>query len=276
MEPLPQGVRVGEGPRREALQRPAEVALDAAGDAEGQEHLPGRDGVHRHARAGPVADRDRVRRVDLVDVVDEAPSGTDRPAASPASAASSSSVGRATADERSGRRRARPRASRAAARAGSACRRDLLDRALAAERRRAAGRPWISGSPARSATSVTPSGPSASAPSTAKARSMDWTLDIDAPRRLDSRLAVPSYGTVPHRGTPEADRPATTAGATPMTDDYQDIDLARPVRRRARRADAQRPLRRHGGRRSSRGRTSCSGRGWSPRPRSSTTRSSRA
>ena len=35
------------------------------------------------------------------------------------------------------------------------------------------------GRPARSATSVTPSGPSARAPSTAKARLMDWTLDTD-------------------------------------------------------------------------------------------------
>jgi hypothetical protein len=34
------------------------------------------------------------------------------------------------------------------------------------------------GRSARSATSVTPIGPSASAPRTAKARSMDWTLDI--------------------------------------------------------------------------------------------------
>ena len=37
------------------------------------------------------------------------------------------------------------------------------------------------GSSTRSATSVTPTGPSVSAPSTAKARSIDWTLDIGLP-----------------------------------------------------------------------------------------------
>ena len=122
------------------------------------------------------------------------------------------------------------------------------------------------GRPARSATSVTPSGPPASAPSTSNARLMDWTLDNRPPGGY-----IPGLGgsTIRHGSTSW-----NPPGASTSTDDAGRVRGHRPrgvVRRRARRADAQRPLRRHDATRSSRGRTSCSAAASRP-PGSSTTR----
>ena len=135
--------------------------------------------MERDPRAGPVADRDRVRAVDLVDVVDQV-AVADRQAGGltrPQPRASPATDGRRAASD-ARRRRAEPRGSAAAAPGGSACRQAPARRRLRGPARRAAARPWTSAGPTRSATSVTPIGPSASAPRTAKARSMDWTLDI--------------------------------------------------------------------------------------------------
>ena len=195
---------VGQRPRREPSSgRLREVALDRGGRAEREEHLPGRDGVQRRracrssrapgpgsaCRPGRRNGRGRRR-------------ARDSPAASPGARASSTRAAvrrRQRAGRREpGRQRHDPRAEPVARSRRGPARRRPRRRAVAS--RRAA---VDFGRPARSATSVTPSGPSASAPSTAKARLMDWTLDTRGSSWLDSRSAVPSYGTVPHRGTPD-------------------------------------------------------------------------
>ena len=117
-------------------------------------------------------------RVHLLDVVDEVAVGD-------------AQAGRLADASRPAPRATAARASPVCASAGSArgerdqpgsqpvprVARDLFHDTFAGERREQAGRRGL-GSSARSATSVTPIGPSASAPRTAKARSMDWTLDI--------------------------------------------------------------------------------------------------
>ena len=80
------------------------------------------------------------------------------------------------------------------------------------------------GTPTRCATSVTPIGPSASADSTAKARSMDWTLDT---------LAALNYApdadcsTIRHRSALRNGRVGQRSGFEAMAqDDYEEIDLS--------------------------------------------------
>ena len=113
----------------------------AAGGSERQQHLARRHRVERYARPGPVAHDDRVGRVDLVDVVDQVAVGdaTARRPRRPTSARLGE-AGPAERRQRPRRRRTRRRASRAAARGGTGVARDLLDGALARERRQQARR----------------------------------------------------------------------------------------------------------------------------------------
>ena len=105
--------------------------------------------------------------------------------------------------------RGRTRAPRSAGRAGSGCR-----RAPARPRPRRASDASIRaavdfGRSARSATSVTPTGPSVNAASTANARSMDWTLDTALPRGLNSRPAF--HHTAPFHDVEPATREGRSA-----------------------------------------------------------------
>ena len=131
------------------------------------------------ARA-PVQSRtcDRVGRVDLVDVVDEVAVGHRQ-------AGRLAGRGGQLVERRSGDRG--ERAGQPVARGErDEPRPEPVQRCRPGPARPRPRRPSVAsiraavdfGRPARSATSVTPSGPSPSAPSTAKARLMDWTLDI--------------------------------------------------------------------------------------------------
>ena len=66
---LEEGRRIGERPRREPLERLSEVPGERRGGELGEEHLARRHRVERDARSGPVTNLDRVRRLDLVDVM---------------------------------------------------------------------------------------------------------------------------------------------------------------------------------------------------------------
>ena len=156
---------VGERARRERLQRLREVAGEHRCRQLGEEDLPGRDGVERDPRAGPVADLDRVRvrRLDLVDVLDgpAVADGDARGLAELARPGRRASGGRSRrcpglAEALGDRQQVRPEP--VAALAG-----DLLDGALGGERGKEARGRRFRDVGTRTATSLTPSGPSASA-----------------------------------------------------------------------------------------------------------------
>jgi hypothetical protein len=71
-QPLAHGHRVGQRAIGKALEcRLRQVALDGRRCPEGEQDLARRHRVQRRPRPRPVADDDRMGRVDLIDVVDE-------------------------------------------------------------------------------------------------------------------------------------------------------------------------------------------------------------
>ena len=231
--PLEEGVRGHERPCGEPLHRPTKIALQERGRSVGEKDLAGRDRVEWDPRSRPVAHRHRVRAADLLDVVDEVSVGDAQSgglADLPAPRATAERVPPANVPAGCA-----PRASPASGPAGSACRRGPVRRRPRGQATRAGGPPSTSADPpCRRPRSRRSARRRARRGRRTPAR---WTgLWTSAPSRLNSHSRVPSYGTVPHRGTPRIQE--TTRW--PRTSTPRSTSRRSPTR--AHRADAQRPL----------------------------------